>query len=322
MRVGRSRPTREHPMPRLARPAQGKYADFARSVRALREAAGMSVQDLSDASRVPLSSIYAAESGTRLPSEENFAAMARALGADAEHAAEMRRSAQRKALHDQLPHDDNDSGPGAFAHVTSAPELSTLLRSLHARAGSPSLRTIARAAHASPAAVSRFLNGQLPADLNLLNAFLKALDVTDEEREAVSTLWRKRQSGRISRPNQQALALLYGSATSCAYPGCTVPLITWDGDQPRTAVEIVHIESYSSTSYADLDRYDNLLLLCPEHHRRSKSASPAELKAWKADQTARSRAAAPPQQSPDNAKQANARPRTPGLHRREQEVLP
>ncbi|WP_217140269.1 sigma-70 family RNA polymerase sigma factor [Streptomyces sp. AC627_RSS907] len=288
-------------MPRLARPTQGKYADFARSVRALREAAGMSVQELSEASQVPPSSIYAAESGTRLPSEENFAAMARALGTDAERAAEMRRSAQRKALHDQSPQDDNGSGPGAFAHVRSAQELSGLLRALHVRAGSPSLRRIARAAHASPSAVSRFLNGHLPTDLQLLNAFLDALGTTDEEHEAVSALWRQRRRGRISRPNQQTLALLYGSATSCAYPGCTVPLITWDGDQPRNAVEIVHIESYSSTSYADLDHFDNLILLCPNHHRRSHSASPTELKAWKADQTARVRAAAPAQPSADTA---------------------
>ncbi|MFJ7137686.1 sigma-70 family RNA polymerase sigma factor [Streptomyces fungicidicus] len=291
-------------MPRLARPAQGKYADFARSVRALREAAGMSVQKLSDASQVPPSSIYAAESGTRLPTEENFAAMARALGTDAKHAAEMRRSAQLKALHDQPPHDDNGFGPGAFAHVTSAHELSALLRSLHARAGSPSLRTIAHAAHASPSAVRRFLNGHLPADPEMLNALLKTLDVTDEERDAVSSLWRQRRRGRISRPNQQALALLYGSATSCAYPGCTVPLVTWDGDQPRTAVEIVHIESYSSTSYTDLDHFDNLLLLCPEHHRRSESASSTELKAWKADQTARGRAAALSHQSVATAQPA------------------
>ncbi|MDX3589097.1 helix-turn-helix domain-containing protein [Streptomyces europaeiscabiei] len=295
-------------MPRLAKPAQGKYADFARSVRVLRDTAGMSVQELSDASGVPLSSIYAAESGTRLPSEENFAAMARALGIDAELAAELRLSAHYDALHNEAP--DDDSQP--FAQQTSEHALSALLRSMHVRAGSPSLRTLAKTTHTSPSVISRFFNGRPPAHRGLLTAILDALDATEYEQEAVTALWRQFRRERISKPSPQTLALLYGTATSCAYPGCTVPLVRWDGEQPTVAVEIVYIEPYSAAMRLEqLDQFDNLILLCPQHHRSRHEANSTDLRAWKAQQAAQSRAAVLLHHRPDDKAPSEPRKTAP-----------
>ncbi|MDX2748291.1 helix-turn-helix domain-containing protein [Streptomyces sp. NRRL_B-2557] len=301
-------------MPRLAKPAQGKYADFARSVRTLREAAGMSVQALSDASGVPLSSVYAAESGARLPSEENFAAMAQAMGTDVELATELRRSAHHNALRDKIPDTPAAAGDDrASGRRAAGDRLALLLRSVHARAGFPSLRNLAEATGTSPSVISRFLNGQLPADRHLLIAILEALDATEQEQDAATAAWSKLRQRRISKPTQQTLALLYGTATSCAYPRCTVPLVRWDGDQSTVAVVVAHIEPYSSSMRLDeLDHFDNLILLCHNHHRSTEMASPADLRAWKADQAARSRAAAtlPPQ--PDT-KPLPEHPLLPGL---------
>ncbi|MET9847852.1 sigma-70 family RNA polymerase sigma factor [Streptomyces ossamyceticus] len=288
-------------MPRLAKPAQGKYADFARSVRALRDSAGMSAQELSDASGVPLSSVYAAESGSRLPSAGNFAAMARALGVDAEFAAELRVSAHYDALQNEVPDDATADDSQPFAQQTAEHALSTLLRSVHVRAGSPSLRTLARTTGTSPSVISRFFNGRPPAHRGLLTAILDALEATEYEQDAVIAFWRQFRRERISKPTPQTLALLYGSATSCAYPGCTVPLVRWDDEQPSVAVEIVHIEPCSAAMRPEqLDQFDNLILLCPQHHRSRNEASPADLRAWKAEQAARSRAAVLPRRQPDH----------------------
>ncbi|MET9595675.1 helix-turn-helix domain-containing protein [Streptomyces sp. NPDC006516] len=285
-------------MPRLARPARGKYADFARSVRALRRAEGMTVQELSDASGVPLSSIYAAESGNRLPTEENFAAMAPALGIEAEYASELRRSAHFNAQQREVPNDATADDLEDLSQQASAHALSAHLRSMHVRAGSPPLRTLAEQTGTSPSVISRFFQGHPPAHRGLMTAVLDALDATEDEQERLTSLWKQLRRERIRKPTTQTLALLYGTATSCAYPGCTVPLVRWDGEQPSVAVEIVHIESHSATMRPEqLDQFDNLILLCPQHHRSRSDTTPADLRAWKADQAALSRTAALPQTS-------------------------
>ncbi|MFH8760223.1 helix-turn-helix domain-containing protein [Streptomyces atroolivaceus] len=282
-------------MPRLAKPARGKYAGFARSVRALRNAAGMSVQELSDASGVPVSSIYAAESGNRLPTEENFAAMAPALGVEAVDAVELRQSAHDDALRTDVLNDTTADAPEPLSQRGPAHVLSTHLRSIHIRAGSPPLRALAEQTGTSPSVISRFFHGHPPAHRGLMTAVLDALDATEDEQDMLTSLWHQSRRERIRRPTTQTLALLYGSATSCAYPGCTVPLVTWDGGQPSVAVEIAHIQPYSVTMRPEhLDQFDNLILLCPQHHRSRGEVDPSDLRAWKADQAALSRASVLP----------------------------
>ncbi|MFG2440965.1 helix-turn-helix domain-containing protein [Streptomyces sp. NPDC048508] len=276
-------------MPRLAKPAQGKYADFARSVRALREGAGLSVQDLSDASGVPPSSIYASESGTRLPTEDNFTAMAPALGIDAAAAAELRRTAFADALFARETYPTPPTGP---ATLETHADLAAYLMSLRGRAGAWPLRMLGRQVDASPSSLSRVFQGTVLPSQGLLGSLLKVFDATEAEQAEVWECWRRLRGERGSRPTTQMLALLFGTAVSCAYPGCTVPLVRGEGEQSNLAVEIAHIEPIVDAPYSD--QFDNLILLCPNHHRSRGDASPEDLRNWKADQAARAREAAQP----------------------------
>ncbi|MGW1533892.1 helix-turn-helix domain-containing protein [Streptomyces aureus] len=292
-------------MPRLAKPATGKYADFARSVRALRDATGLSVQDLSDASGVPPSSIYAAESGTRLPTEENFTAMAPALGIDIEDARRMRQSAFAHAFLAEVPKASRANLRTLQTHA----DLAAFLASLRIRAGALPLRILARQTGVSASALSRVFQGKALVPWHSLHSVLEALGATELEQAEVLACWRRLQSDRASRPSSQTLALLYGTATSCAYPGCAVPLVEWDGEQPRVTVEIAHIEPISETPHSD--QFDNLILLCPQHHHSHGEAGPEDLRAWKRDQAARARETARPHRPPQDT--GSATPLPPAL---------
>jgi hypothetical protein len=93
---------------------------------------------------------------------------------------------------------------------------------------------------------------------------------------------------------------LYGSATSCAYPGCDAPLIRYanDHDEPILNSQIAHIRAASSDgprfdpAMTDEERrqLQNLLLLCYSHHAEVDMPElaeryPAEVLAdWRRDQ--------------------------------------
>jgi hypothetical protein len=96
------------------------------------------------------------------------------------------------------------------------------------------------------------------------------------------------------------IKLLFATASTCAYPSCTIPLIVIDEDRDvrEVAVQIAHIRSPKP----DGPRYDpdfppgqlnsdgNLLLLCGVHHhlvdRNDSKYATVELLEWKDAQTA------------------------------------
>jgi tetratricopeptide (TPR) repeat protein len=79
----------------------------------------------------------------------------------------------------------------------------------------------------------------------------------------------------------------------CAKPGCSKELVTKDGDKRVTVGERAHIRSGKpdgpryEADYGDVDRYENLILLCLEHHTlidAQPDAYPTPmLEGWKAD---------------------------------------
>ena len=87
------------------------------------------------------------------------------------------------------------------------------------------------------------------------------------------------------------------SAGRCAYPDCRI-ILTKEGnkrDGIATVGDIAHIYAHSPDGprphpdglYENADRYDNLILLCPNHHRevdgQPNTYSVAVLQQWKAD---------------------------------------
>jgi hypothetical protein len=93
--------------------------------------------------------------------------------------------------------------------------------------------------------------------------------------------------------------LLFATARSCAYPGCSIPLVFIDADHGvrEVAVQIAHIRSpkpggprYEPDFPADkLNSEENLLLLCGVHHHpidmNGSKYTTEELLGWKKEQT-------------------------------------
>jgi hypothetical protein len=94
-----------------------------------------------------------------------------------------------------------------------------------------------------------------------------------------------------SKPTEQTARLLFGSASRCAFPNCTT-LLTHRFEEIRTiGVEIAHIRSAKPRGprhvpgYEAVHEFENLLLLCPTHHKMvddHPDAFPIEmLEGWK-----------------------------------------
>ena len=99
-------------------------------------------------------------------------------------------------------------------------------------------------------------------------------------------------------PSQKDLRLLYQrSGNHCAFPECTEELDYPANDQDEAVVlsEVAHIIAQSpygprgsrEIASEDLDKYDNLILLCREHHRvvdsQPNKFTPARLRQMKVD---------------------------------------
>ncbi|MCX5235617.1 hypothetical protein OG824_10400 [Streptomyces prunicolor] len=95
---------------------------------------------------------------------------------------------------------------------------------------------------------------------------------------------------------EPTIKLLFGTATHCAYPGCTARLIFKDRGLFTPTVQIAHIRSEKENGprydpeYPDvkINEFENLLLLCGQHHppvdQHSSSYATAELLQWKEQQ--------------------------------------
>jgi len=90
---------------------------------------------------------------------------------------------------------------------------------------------------------------------------------------------------------------LFFEAVGCAYPGCTEPLVFDDRGVATVVAEIAHIRSeklggprYDPDYVGDIDGVENLLVLCPKHHkpvdRHESKYSIGELLEWKEAQRA------------------------------------
>ncbi|MEV5881256.1 HNH endonuclease [Streptomyces sp. NPDC052020] len=100
-----------------------------------------------------------------------------------------------------------------------------------------------------------------------------------------------------SKYRDETIKLLFGCATSCAYPDCEQPLVFWDRGHPTVAAEIAHIRSekqkgprHDPAYEGDINGFENLLLLCATHHkpvdRHESLYTVTELEEWKALQVA------------------------------------
>ena len=97
---------------------------------------------------------------------------------------------------------------------------------------------------------------------------------------------------------EQTIKLLFGSASHCAYPQCTDPLIFKDRGRLTVVAQVAHIRSEKPNGprydedydESRLDTFENLLLLCGRHHapvdQHASVYSTEELEEWKAAQTA------------------------------------
>jgi len=101
----------------------------------------------------------------------------------------------------------------------------------------------------------------------------------------------------VSITSLPLIKLLFGSASTCAEPSCQKNLTTRD-DAGRTVVlvQIAHIRSEKpdgprhDPAYTNPNSFENLMLVCPEHHKQIddySEAYPIELlEEWKAGQVA------------------------------------
>jgi hypothetical protein len=99
----------------------------------------------------------------------------------------------------------------------------------------------------------------------------------------------------VSGVSEKTIKLLFGSASSCAFPGCAERLIDRINGKLIVVAEIAHIRSEKPNgprydpSYDEPNGFDNLLLACAKHHKLIDDY-PADhpvslLEGWKADQT-------------------------------------
>jgi len=101
--------------------------------------------------------------------------------------------------------------------------------------------------------------------------------------------------GKYSEPT---LKYLFGTASHCAHPECTQPLIARERDSLTVLVEIAHVRSEKPNgprydpdyTRTEINSLNNLLLLCPQHHKpvddNASDYTVAELEQWKEAQVA------------------------------------
>jgi hypothetical protein len=100
----------------------------------------------------------------------------------------------------------------------------------------------------------------------------------------------------MSKYGERTLKYLFGGASACAHPECSVPLIERQRGQLTVVVEIAHIRSEKADGprhdpaypISEINSFDNLLLLCPRHHKpvddNESDYTVEELERWKQDQ--------------------------------------
>ncbi|WP_331761934.1 helix-turn-helix domain-containing protein [Streptomyces sp. NBC_01546] len=265
--------------------------DFARRLGDLRARSGKSVQETQRLTGIPRSTVYAALSGSRLPGADVVVELAKAWGGDPNEWLLRRRQVEEEI---SSPHADR-ARPATVgerdAEGSGASTLAAVLKDLHAKAGKPSLRSLARSADTTASSVSRYLSGSTIPSWEYFHALLEALNATPEDRNAARAAWdRTFAARRAIQPRSLAsgaIRQLFASAVSCAYPRCTVPLVTRIDGELKTLVEIAHIRPPAATRQA-IDGFDNLILLCPSHHRLVDESReedvPEKLLQWKARQ--------------------------------------
>lgn len=100
----------------------------------------------------------------------------------------------------------------------------------------------------------------------------------------------------MSKYGERTLKYLFGSASACAHPQCSAPLIERQRDKLTVVAEIAHIRSEKAEGprhdpaylLSEINNFDNLLLLCPRHHKpvddNESDYTVQELEQWKQDQ--------------------------------------
>jgi hypothetical protein len=113
-----------------------------------------------------------------------------------------------------------------------------------------------------------------------------------------SSTRRIRYRSTVARYAELTIKLLFGSASTCAYPGCAAELLFRDRGKLTVVVQIAHIRSEKKKgprhvpSYPkeSLHSFENLLLLCGKHHppvdQHESVYTVEELEQWKACQVA------------------------------------
>lgn len=80
---------------------------------------------------------------------------------------------------------------------------------------------------------------------------------------------------RINIPEAELKSLFAKSKNQCAFPGCSTPIIIEIEDEKKPLAEMAHMIAYSENgprsdptkTKEELNQADNLILLCPTHHK-------------------------------------------------------
>ncbi|MFD7262668.1 helix-turn-helix domain-containing protein [Streptomyces sp. NPDC059874] len=273
---------------------------FVRALRDLHARSGMSIRETHMATAIPLATLYAAAGGKRLPGADVLASVVRAWGDDPAPWLRRRQRVEADRAGRKSPGDDSEQSVAPAGQAQGA--LADELRSLHQKSGGPSLRALAATSGLTASSVSRAMSGISLPTWETTAKLAEALGATGDELGVLKGVWERAQATRaLTGPaglRGTVLKELFGSAASCAFPGCTESLVRWHRGEATVTGELVHIRTLGQGSIRhdaefkdDPSGPSNMLILCPAHHRlidSDPSYTAEEIEMWKARQLARS----------------------------------
>ncbi|WP_188297557.1 helix-turn-helix domain-containing protein [Streptomyces sp. CBMA156] len=155
---------------------------FAEELRTLQRASPLTPTETHRSTGVPLSTVYAALAGTRLPSEPVLAALVEAWQGDRRSWITLRRETAAELR------TGDAAGPGPDTDGRLPTDLSGHLTALAGKSG-VSIRELARRAGVNASTVSRALSGETLPGWEVLRSLATALDLDEPGREALRRLW-------------------------------------------------------------------------------------------------------------------------------------
>lgn len=204
----------------------GALGRFASELQALRQASGLTAAQTHRSTGVPLSTIYAALSGSRLPSPELLDALVTAWDGDKSKWQGLRSEVEVQLATGTASDSDKElpvatfRRPGHQASDTDAAAaqggetiamrvaaVSSRLDNLREAAGGPSLRELAFRAGLSPSTLSRAMSGRRLPPWRVIEKVTKALDVPQNDAVSLRRMWQEAaRSPRLQQPSSLHIA--------------------------------------------------------------------------------------------------------------------